>query len=75
MNLMKLRRIFLSFKKDSHRLPMQVTRAYINPTSGAFPVCPRCDTPFEIEYQAYCGSCGQCLGWEMYTDILEESKA
>lgn len=28
-----------------------------------FPVCPRCLTTMEREYQTYCDRCGQALDW------------
>ena len=28
-----------------------------------YPVCPRCDSTFEREYQQFCDRCGQRLGW------------
>ena len=58
-------------KDDSFRKPLQVTHLFLHPTSGSFPICPRCNTPFEIEYQAYCANCGQCLGWDTYISVFE----
>lgn len=42
-----------------YRLPMRVKKF-----RRGFPVCPRCNTTIEREYQAYCDRCGQCLKWE-----------
>ena len=48
----------------TYRRPMAVSalRRY---GRGAlcFPVCPRCGSAMEREYQAYCDRCGQCLSW------------
>lgn len=46
------------------RRPMQVTRIIRYPTDGAFPVCPRCGSTLEREYQNFCDRCGQRLGWK-----------
>ena len=43
---------------------MQVTRIIRYPTDGAFPVCPRCGSTLEREYQNFCDRCGQRLGWK-----------
>ncbi len=48
-------------------LPVSEVRCHreLHGFSG-FPVCPRCDTSLEREYQAYCDRCGQFLSWEDY---------
>lgn len=70
-----LRKLLFFRKNESYRTPMQVTHLFLHPKGGSFPICPRCDTPFEREYQAYCADCGQCLGWDTYTKIIEENHA
>ena len=35
-------------------------------TGYSFPVCPRCNSSLEREYQSYCDRCGQCLDWKEY---------
>ena len=46
-----------------YRQPMPV-RELIRYRSGeTFPVCPRCGTSMEREYQNYCDRCGQRLSW------------
>ena len=57
----------------SYRLPMSVAavRCYShcrnNPT---FSLCPRCDCTMEREYQSFCDSCGQALGWEQFSKAI-----
>ena len=52
----------------SYRVPMAVTsiRGFRTLTGGlsTYPVCPRCHTTMEHEYQAYCDRCGQALDWK-----------
>lgn len=53
----------------SYREPMKVTqircyRAFRVLTS--FPVCPRCQTTLEREYQNFCDRCGQKLDWSVF---------
>lgn len=75
MNQMKLPKSLFHQKNDSYRTPMQVTLVSLHPIDGTFPVCPRCKTTFEREFQAYCAYCGQCLGWETYIKIFLEDNA
>lgn len=46
-----------------YRQPMQVRELVRYQSGGIFPVCPRCDSSMEREYQNYCDRCGQRLGW------------
>ena len=32
-------------------------------SGGLFPLCPRCGSAMEREYQGYCDRCGQRLDW------------
>lgn len=48
------------------RSPMRVSavRAYkLSSQLTIFPICPRCQTTMEREYQSYCDRCGQALDW------------
>lgn len=65
-------KLFKKLDAQSYRTPVEVTQFYISETDGAFPICPRCNTPFEIEYQAFCGYCGQNLGWHRYAKLITE---
>ena len=53
--------------EDSYRTKMNITniRIYRN---EEYPICPRCGNILEREYMKYCNECGQCLGWENYSD-------
>lgn len=53
-------------KQLSYRIPMPVTHIVVYQNNHSFPVCPKCNITFEIEYQSYCGRCGQCLKWDEY---------
>ena len=53
-------------EEKSYRTPMRIEalRAYRSGGSlFAYPVCPRCDSTMEREYQAFCDRCGQRLSW------------
>lgn len=54
----------------SYRATLQV-RYYrqqpsFNCPSSTFPVCPRCHSTIEREYQSFCDRCGQKLGWDYF---------
>lgn len=58
---------------SSFRKPMAVTCVRL--FHGAYgmdryPVCPRCDTTMEREYQHFCDRCGQCIGWNTYRNAI-----
>lgn len=63
----------------SYRIAMQVTlyrRLFFhNGSSTAFPVCPRCHSSLEREYQSFCDRCGQKLGWDCfhYATLMSET--
>lgn len=46
-----------------YRQPMEVRELARYGSGGTFPVCPRCGSAMEREYQGYCDRCGQRLGW------------
>lgn len=45
---------------------MLVKQIMIFGNGNSFPVCPKCKSTFEYEYQSYCDRCGQCLNWDEY---------
>ena len=53
----------------SYRDPMLVTQVRRLPAPGGhsvFPVCPRCDSSMERDYQPFCDRCGQMLLWTRF---------
>ena len=53
-------------EEESYRTPMRVeaVRAFRWGNGfSAFPICPRCQSTMEREYQAFCDRCGQRLSW------------
>ena len=46
-----------------YRQPMEVRELARYSSGGTFPVCPRCGSAMEREYQSYCDRCGQRLSW------------
>ena len=53
-------------EEDFYRVPMRVEaiRAYRwENGTHSYPVCPRCNSTMEREYQAFCDRCGQRLSW------------
>ena len=59
-------------KEMDFREPMNVThiRCFREPCPcgyTSFPVCPRCNTALEREYQSYCDHCGQRLNWKSFS--------
>ncbi len=63
----------------SYRIAMQVThyRQHLsfNLSYTIFPVCPRCLSNLEREYQAFCDRCGQKLSWDFfhYATLMPEN--
>ena len=43
----------------NYRVSMQVKEF----NAHGYYICPRCQTPLDRDYQAYCSCCGQHLGW------------
>lgn len=56
----------LSPRALSLRIPMQVTRIRLFYPTGAYPMCPKCGSTMEQEYQDVCVFCSQRLDWEVY---------
>ena len=57
----------------SYRIPMQVTKIMIRPTSkgeSGYYVCPRCGLTIEREFMSYCDRCGQHLSWEGFENAI-----
>lgn len=48
------------------RTPAAVKEVFVFPSGSSFPVCPRCKTTMEREYQKFCDRCGQKLDWSLY---------
>lgn len=46
-----------------YRRPMAVLELARHGSGGLFPLCPRCGSAMEREYQGYCDRCGQRLDW------------
>ena len=58
-----------NMEQNPYRIAMRVetirTYRWGRRTIG-FPVCPRCDSSLEREFQAYCDRCGQRLSWKRF---------
>ena len=53
----------------AYRSPMRINavRGYRSfPADDSYPVCPRCDSTLDREYQKFCDRCGQYLDWSAY---------
>ena len=58
---------------QSYRTPMRVTavRRYLDcPQLFTYPICPRCGSTMDREYQAYCDRCGQALDWKGFSTAV-----
>ena len=56
-------------EKLRYREPMRVQEVILYYGEYLFPVCPRCNNSFEIEYQSFCDRCGQKLSWKGFSRI------
>lgn len=52
------------------RQALPVTEAALYRSGDTFPICSRCSSPMEREYQRFCDRCGQRLGWKEYSRAL-----
>lgn len=52
-------------KSASYRVNMDVTEKFLY-KNYSYPICPRCRTTLEREYQSFCDRCGQALSWKKY---------
>lgn len=50
----------------AYRTQMQVIECVMWANNCVFPICPKCRSTMEREYQAYCDRCGQKLSWKKY---------
>ena len=50
----------------SYRRPLQIAEVFVSDGGDAFPICPKCRVPFDVEFQKYCAYCGQRLKWTYY---------
>ena len=62
-----LHKQFSETEELSYRKPLQIAEVFISDGGDAFPICPKCKVPFDVEYQRYCSYCGQCLKWTYYS--------
>lgn len=53
--------------KLGFRQPMLVTAV-----RAQYPVCPRCLSTVDRDFQAFCDRCGQKLAWEQYSRSKEQ---
>ena len=53
------------------RLPIKEMYTYQDFRYGelGFYLCPQCGTAIEFDFQKFCGSCGQALGWDNYKNV------
>ena len=72
VSIEKLLRILLY--STSYRLKMPIKDMYtyhdFNYGELGFYLCPQCNTPIEFDFQKFCGSCGQALGWKNYKSVV-----
>lgn len=62
----ELCRILLCSMSFRLRLPVNEMYTYSNKDFDelSFYLCPNCRAAIEFDFQNYCGSCGQTLGWD-----------
>ena len=58
-------------EKLLYRKPMLVKECIICGNNYLFPLCPRCNTSIERDYQAFCNGCGQKLFWRGNLELLK----
>lgn len=51
---------------ESYRIRLEVREYRSYSELNCFPVCPRCGSSLEVDFQSYCDRCGQALGWKKY---------
>ena len=54
----------------SFRISLQVTEMVLYSSGDTYPLCPKCRTPLDREYQHFCDRCGQRLDWSKYERAL-----
>lgn len=55
---------------QSYRSPLPVREMALYRCGDTFPICPRCGSAMDREYQSFCDRCGQRLGWKEYRRAL-----
>ncbi len=46
-----------------YRRAMSVCEFLVYSDDSAYPVCPKCNSAMERDYQSFCDRCGQKLDW------------
>ena len=60
--------------EDGYRRSMPVCRLRRYQGEDVYyPVCPRCGSTMEREYQSYCDRCGQRLSWDVPRHVMARS--
>lgn len=59
------------FLAPTYRWPMSVTEVHVYRDRSSYPLCPRCKSTMEREYQRFCDRCGQRLNWSQLEDARE----
>ena len=49
------------------RIPLSVREVCIIKSKYCFPICPRCRSSLEREFQSFCDRCGQALSWKHFS--------
>jgi len=50
----------------SYRKARRIKEIFVCRNGDSFPVCPKCKSTLERDYQAFCDRCGQKLKWKKY---------
>ena len=55
----------------SYRSPKLVWCVFRADDGNTYPICPRCNCPFEREFTGFCDRCGQRLDWMLFPHAVK----
>jgi len=62
----KLKHKYDDREELTYRRSMPVKEFLIYSDDNAYPICPKCGSSMDREYQSFCDRCGQKLDWDNF---------
>ena len=60
----------LHYPPSDYRTALRVSQIIRLQNRDTYPICPRCSSSLDREYQNYCDRCGQKLDWKFFNKAV-----